>query len=422
MEQEQLIRYMAERLFKNNRRQGKKDGREYIFHCPSPKAYPFQWFWDSCFHAMALVRLGEIELAKRELEGLFAWQRPSGFIPHVIFWDQSKVSGKLWHWHSLESKPLFKKPKTTEMIQPPVLAQAMEKIWQADQDHSFLEQYLPKALRYYQWLFEHRDPDGDNLISIIAPFESGLDWSPQFDQAFGLQNPSPLQLQFRARGAEALNKYFLRYSTKLIFRFGVFSVEEVLVNSILAQGLKSLSGLLGEIGAQQESQWALQKSFVVTLSLVGKCYDESKAAFFSLSGRKEKQLRVLTCASLMPLILEDIPSKIANRLVLRHLANPEEFWLPYPVPSVAANEKTFSPDGLLGGRPYLWRGPTWLNINRFLFHGLRQWKYQEIAKALVQRSRQFVLQSGFREYFNPFTGKGLGAQNFGWSTLIVDMV
>lgn len=36
-------------------------------------------------------------------------------------------------------------------------------------------------------------------------------------------------------------------------------------------------------------------------------------------------------------------------------------------------------------------------------------------------SRKLVKKSGFREYYNPFTAQGLGAHNFGWSALVIDM-
>jgi len=39
------------------------EGRRYDYHCPSPRSYPFQWFWDSCFHAIALTHI-DVELAK----------------------------------------------------------------------------------------------------------------------------------------------------------------------------------------------------------------------------------------------------------------------------------------------------------------------------------------------------------------------
>lgn len=37
-------------------------------------------------------------------------------------------------------------------------------------------------------------------------------------------------------------------------------------------------------------------------------------------------------------------------------------------------------------------------------------------------SAHLVLKSGYREFYNPLTGKGYGERNFGWSTLLVDML
>ena len=33
-----------------------------------------------------------------------------------------------------------------------------------------------------------------------------------------------------------------------------------------------------------------------------------------------------------------------------------------------------------------------------------------------------VMRSGLREYYNPFTGAGMGATAFGWSTLVMELV
>jgi hypothetical protein len=47
--------------------------------------------------------------------------------------------------------------------------------------------------------------------------------------------------------------------------------------------------------------------------------------------------------------------------------------------------------------------------------------YQELADDISAKSLACIQKSGFREYYNPYTGEGLGAKNFGWSTLILDM-
>ena len=62
------------------------------------------------------------------------------------------------------------------MIQPPVLAQAVEAV-----GDPLAAEALPAVERYYRFLARERDPDGDGLISIIAQFESGLDFSPAYD-------------------------------------------------------------------------------------------------------------------------------------------------------------------------------------------------------------------------------------------------
>ena len=115
----------ARTLLEENTETVERDGRHFVFTVPSRKQYPFQWFWDSCFHAIVWARV-DVERAQEELRGLLAAQTKSGFIPHVIFWDRSRVSR--FGWHYLESAGLFNSffpggaPRTTAMIQPPVIA------------------------------------------------------------------------------------------------------------------------------------------------------------------------------------------------------------------------------------------------------------------------------------------------------------
>ena len=44
---------------------------------------------------------------------------------------------------------------------------------------------VPRIAAHYSWLERHRDLDGDGLIWIVQPDESGLDASPQFDAIWG---------------------------------------------------------------------------------------------------------------------------------------------------------------------------------------------------------------------------------------------
>ena len=120
----------------------------------------------------------------------------------------------------------------------------------------------------------------------------------------------------------------------------------------------------------------------------------------------------------MPLILEDLPREIVRRLVEGLLTSTDHFWLPYPVPSVSAAEPKFLPGNPHG---FIWRGPTWMNTNWFLSHALRHHGYTELADEIVSKSHRLIEAGGFREYYNPHNGEPYGAQEFGWSTIVLDM-
>jgi hypothetical protein len=70
---------------------------------------------------------------------------------------------------------------------------------------------------------------------------------------------------------------------------------------------------------------------------------------------------------------------------------------------------------------FIWRGPSWINTNWFLSKALRQHGFSDLADIIVAKSQECIEKSGFREYYHPYTAEGLGARDFGWSTLILDM-
>ena len=151
---------------------------------------------------------------------------------------------------------------------------------------------------------------------------------------------------------------------------------------------------------------------------MSKCWDEEAGAFFDLSGVAETPVKMVTISSLMPLVLEDLPRPIVERLVGRWVTAPEHFWTPYPLPSVPASDPKFMPGNPRG---FIWRGPSWINTNWFLSHALRRHGYEDLASTIVAKSQECIEKSGFREYYHPFTAEGLGARDFGWSSLILDM-
>jgi glycogen debranching enzyme len=406
----QELEERARGILLTNLRRGVADwnGKEFSFVVPSLRGYPFQWFWDSCFHAIALTHLDH-EQAQAELATLLSGALPNGFIPHIIFWEMEKQPDFLSRNIVGMTSPYY-----SSTTQPPIIAYAVERVYQATRDEAFKAAALPKLAAFYRWVRESRDPDEDGLIAVIQPEEAGTDCSPKYDEILGLE-------ELTNQGfITALKKVYAAYEPMRgddhrILAADIFHVEDVLVNSIYAFGLRSLARMLGDSPEAVEFNREADKTLEALLS---KCWDEEAGAFFDLSGVAETPVKMVTISSLMPLILDDLPRPIVERLVNRWIISPEDFWLPYPLPSVPASNPKFLPGNPRG---FIWRGPTWINTNWFLSHALRRHGYPQLADTIVSKSHEAIEKSGFREYYHPYTAEGLGARDFGWSTLILDM-
>jgi len=388
-------------------------GRAYDFVCPSVGTYPFQWFWDSCFHATVLRHL-DVGRAEAELATLIANQQADGFIGHVTLWQRER------HAHLLANYNIaYRTPYVSDCIQPPVLAEAVWDVARAGRGTPFVREVVARVRAFYDWLHRERDPDGDGLIAVLLPDESGLDHTPKYDAYLGIAPGDETLAEFDAAWARVARAYAaVGRDGARMFALDAFVVEDVMVNSIYGRNLRYLARLLAETGDDRGAAEHDARADHTTRSLLARCYDAERGLFFDLAGAAERRLEVNTFTCLMPLLLPDLPTDVARRLIA-HLEDPGTYALPYPVPSVARTEPSFRP-GPVGTR-LTWRGPTWLNVNWFLTRALRQHGRDDLAAHLARRSVELVARSGFREYYDPFNGEGHGARDFAWTGLVLDM-
>ena len=70
-----------------------------------------------------------------------------------------------------------------------------------------------------------------------------------------------------------------------------------------------------------------------------------------------------------------------------------------------------------------WRGPTWINTAWLCWIGLRPARLQPARRPSWPGGWPATIAAlGLREYYDPYTGAGMGAGDFGWSTLILEMI
>jgi len=55
--------------------------------------------------------------------------------------------------------------------------------------------------------------------------------------------------------------------------------------------------------------------------------------------------------------------------------------------------------------------------------GLLKYGYRDIAEQIRQGILELAANHGFREYYDPFTGEGLGGKSFSWTAaLVIDLI
>lgn len=378
----------------------------YGYTCPATPRYRHQWYWDSCFHAIVWAYFDPAR-ARRELRTLLNAGRPDGFIPHTAFWD----APARWRRAPFYATARCRGDLATESVQTPLIAVAWERVSAlSGDDPSFTSDELATVERHYEWLALNRDPDGDCLLTIILPDESGLDDSPKYDGVFGWRahwKPGYFLLVERARHTN--------YSAVEIARCGDLHVEDVLVNVAYVLGLEALARLRGE---GSNGRWT-RAARGTTEALVARSWNARSGLFHDLAGRGEEQVGVSAWSSLAPIALRGVPEQIRRRVIEEHLLDPRRYRAPVGIPSVSMDDPKFLPRFDFWRT---WRGPAWIVSAWLLVPALRELGYEHDAQRVIASLSEAVAKHGWREYYNPLTGLGAGARGFAMSTLLVDLL
>ena len=377
---------------------------EHQYTVPSPETYPFQWLWDSCFHAIILTHF-DPESAKKEILSLVSKQFENGLIPHIIFWKKENIVAPK---HTVID---WGKEDTSTITQPPMLAYAAWRIYQIDPDKKFLNKIYKNLFHYYKYLINERDPHERNLTGIINPEESGEDNSPRFDIPLGLSSRHTLRQNELERHRLKDRNRECNFDAPFCMK-NFFWVKDVPFNAIMIENLEHLANIAREIGYDYDASYFQRQRLEMIEAM--KTLMKEDELFWSTYGEDYKKIKVKTWAIFAPLFAKILSKEEAEDLVKNYLQNEKEFKTKYYLPTVSISEEAFDPK-------CYWRGPVWMNVNWFVYKGLKNYGLDEAAEKIKENSIALYKKSGFREYFDPQTGEGLGAKNFTWAGLILDM-
>lgn len=403
---------------------------------PSRRLYPNQWNWDSALVAFGLRHL-DIGRARQEISTLLAAQWDSGLVPHIVF-DAATAhadyhpNAAFWASRTAPGSPAA---ETSGLTQPPVAAPAALAVYRHDDaaaaSRDWLREIYPKLVAYQRYLTQRRDLGGRGLVGIVHPWES-LDNSPAWDEALAaVPVPADLETYTRhdLRHAPAAHRptrgEYDRYVHLVALRRAAgytgtgladhpFVVEDPLFNAIVvwaAHALAEIATVLDEDPAPHRAAAARVRE-----AMMARLWDPAADLFRAWDVRTGTPVAADTVAGFMPLLDPDLPDHAVRGLV-RSLRQPR-FWPQdgFPVASQAMDTPAFD-------AARYWRGPAWVNTNWLIWTGLRTHGRHALAADLAATTLDMVRRGGWREYFDPITGEGLGATDFSWTAaLTVDLL
>lgn len=410
---------------------------------PSPKLYPHQWLWDSCFVAIGLRHV-DVQRAATELESLLRGQWANGMMPNIIL----SAEGHYWagkdFWHSEVSDYAPKGVATSGLTQPPLLAIAVLAVARkmpTPEAHLFLKRLYPHLVSYHEWLYRERDPNNTGLVSLVNPWESGMDnsapWMDTLKWMTALWISTLIRLRLdgvlqrrrqdthdvpnseRMSATDALKVFHLAYlhrrngydSLKTLASSN-YCLDDVGFNAILVRANEALRTIANEISEDlpYDLTYRIEKA-PAALELL---WSNEHKLYFSRHTKSQKLVTEASAASFLPLFSRGISPERAQALV--QTLKSQSWWAKYPVPSAALDSKYFDP------KRY-WQGPTWINVNWMIISGLRHYGFKAEAETLKNICLELVEKSGFHEYFSPTYGSGHGIDNFSWTAaLTIDLV
>lgn len=262
-------------------------------------------------------------------------------------------------------------------------------------DRLFLEQMYASSRRFHDWYVSHRDIDNDGLC----------EW-----------------------GGHAILESVRDASAVVWDEVGWPAEFDALdLNCMLVMEERALASMALELKLTSEAEtWGMMADERAEL-IRQKMWDDESGFFYHIDRRDDdfsyaapNDLKRLEIIGLLPLWAGVATKRQATRIVSEHLLNPDEFWRPYGVPSLAANDPSYDPKGY-------WNGPVWVQWNDLVVRGLLDYGYTTEAQELTRRVASGMTDVLRRdhtlwEFYSPDEPWGGWHETYVWAGIINDML
>lgn len=352
--------------------------REPGFCAPSGDTYPWQWLWDSCFHAVCWAHLGEGDRALMELSNALAHQEADGFVPHMTYWQGENPHAEFWG-----------RSRTSSITQPPMVGHALAELWRLGV--AVPDELIEQARRGLWYLLTTRMRNGVGPV-IVHPWESGCDNSARWDAwCQGAWS--------RARWRDVKGELVAALSgSGGSTRFEVASAG---FGALVAFNARELAEVTGDADLQNAADAVAEQ--------LARRWDGHRRTWADrVVIGPDTTAAVRTLDALLPvLVVEDAAATAA---AWAEVLDDRAFGGRFGPAGTHRDEPTFDPASY-------WRGPAWPQLTYLLWVAACRQGNDVMASGLAERLMAGTVRSGLAEYWHPDTGEGFGATGQSWTAL-----
>ena len=237
--------------------------------------------------------------------------------------------------------------------------------------------FLKKTLTAFDdYLWTYRDSDHDGCLETWCVFDTGEDNTLRFgpdaeNYCIGEKAPEGQSV------LPAASMDFMSYS---------YSTRDVLSMIAAIEG--------DEISS---SMWK-SKADDVKRKMREYLWDDERGAFFD-RGKDHSTLPTLCHNTLRCMYWGSISQFDADTFVRRHLLNPNEFWTPMPLPSIAANDPLFR-----NVKSNAWSGQSEALTYQRAIRALENYRYDYLVPVLGRKLMNAIgMDAVFVQQYDPFT-------------------
>lgn len=324
-----------------------------------------------------------MEVAKNNIEIFINGQRKDGRFPGVIYNRNGVVTPNYVQFQGF----YFAKP-------------AYEMYYLLNRDTAYLRKVYNSLESFDAYLWKTRDSDHNGCLETWCTFDTGEDDCVRYN---GFPNGWAFDYPPTKEAALKLSKEELKtdckeddYDPNKEMKVPIESMD-IMSYSYSCRDVLAL--ISKELHTGNEKYWQAQADQVKT-KLRKYLWDASKNACFDRD-KENKTMPVLLHNNLRCMYYGSFSQRMADKFIRYHLINPEEFWTPMPLPSIAANDPAFK--NVAGNN---WSGqPQGLTYQRAISALENYGHYAELTCLGLKFLTVLEDSMKFTQQFDPFTGK-----------------